>query len=121
MAEQQFYYRYEGVQYGNFCRDGDYLGAGDVSLILDKYPVIRETEQGVWIDIGRPKWIRTNALKHWACHSQEAALLSFIARTEKHIAIIEARRERLNKFLPLAYNMLPHDPFQDDIAEIAPF
>lgn len=122
MAEQEFYYRYEGVQYGSFCRDGDYLGPGDVSLILDKYPIIRETGHGVWIDIGRPKWIRTNALKHWACHSPEAALHSFIARTEKHISIIDARREKLNKFLPLAYARLPKDTFAEAISlESDPF
>jgi hypothetical protein len=113
------YYRYDDVRYaGGVDEYGNTIrGDGRTDIVLREYAVLKETPKGVWIDAYGRKFIRTNALKHWACWSKEAALHSFIARKEKQLRILTAQQDMVKDALAIAYKRLPSDPFNDMLAE----
>lgn len=105
------YYRYEDVHYaGGVDEWGDLIrGDGRTAVELREYRVIKETPKGVWIDATwrGQKFIRTNALKHWAVWSKEEALHSFIARKKRQRGIYATRHDRATEAIRIAEKMLP--------------
>lgn len=73
-----------------------------------EYQIIKRTPQGVWIDIGwfqgKKKFVKLNAHKKFACETEEAALVSYIARKSRQIKILKGRLEQAQKFLLEAVN-----------------
>lgn len=91
-------YRFEDVRYA-----GDEEGtSGPLLVKIRKYPVLKKTPKGFWIDagFGTKRFILEAARKQFACRSKRKALASFIARKNRQISIYAARladaREALN-------------------------
>ena len=83
-ALDKYYYRYDNYSYDTY----------GISVVCYQYPVIKETLKGVWLDIfGSRKFVLTKAKKHWACFTQEEALLSFIKRKECQASILRGQLE----------------------------
>jgi hypothetical protein len=119
------FYRYEYDCTGSFDSDGDYLGRSEDTIRLYQFAVSKETPCGVWIEpdgnrLTKRKFIKMNALRHWALWSKEAALDSYIARKEKQIRILQEQIKGLEGSLIVARSRLPTDAFQDMLAA-APF
>lgn len=71
------------------------------------YNIISETKCGYWIDVDhRPKWIGKNSYKGFARTDEEAALISFIARKNKQIRILENQMEDTETALRKAKSIL---------------
>ncbi len=80
-------YRYDEVLHG----DGY---STYVRIYLSKYPIIKKTPNGIWIDIlfGRKKkFILLSARKKYACLTPEEALVSFKARKNRQIGILNSQ------------------------------
>jgi hypothetical protein len=95
----------------------NYYGENDIIIIL--YEVIKETKCGVWIKyLERNKYLydplrfiqgkkfilekyygNTPTNKRFAWPTKELALISYIARKEKQIAILENQLENAREFL----------------------
>ena len=101
-------------------------GSGDVDMLLRKYPVIRETPQGAWLQIGwtlvgfeqshvpERRWCSRYARKRFACPTVEEALESFVARKKRQASIYEARAKfayRAIKEAQRRYSKKPIDDF----------
>jgi len=69
--EAEFYFRYDGYEHAQ----------------LFKYPVIRRTNKGCWIQVGyqNEKFILNNARRRWAYPTQPLALQSFQIRKHRQI------------------------------------
>mgnify|MGYP006943670495 CR=1 FL=1 len=66
------------------------LGPPDVRLYVRKYPVIKVTPKGVWLNVyGDRRFVRTEARKRYACPTEQEAYLSFVARAERRCRILE--------------------------------
>lgn len=85
------------------------------SVLLWEYAIVRKTPQGVWINAhGSEKFVLTDARKHWACETPEAAATSFFARKARQIKILkgqlayaEASVDRLRDKLQAAKQVPP--------------
>ena len=82
-------YRYKDTLYSW----GD-NGWAFVRVHLEEFNVIKETPKGIWIQGkfgGRKHFILLTARKKYACLSKEDAKVSFIARKERQIRILESQ------------------------------
>ncbi len=83
-----FLYRYKASDYG-----------GAIILELDRYPVLKATKCGVWIQptvypSNCKKFVNLNARKQWACRTPEEAFISYQHRKARQISILEAQLRR---------------------------
>lgn len=101
-------FRYEDIKYAPPLDEFENpIGEGRVAIRLYKFPVLKETPQGVWIDTGlEKKWINLSARKKYACLTEEEAKESFIARKKRQIRILESQLNRAHSALSLAKNEL---------------
>ena len=78
-------YRYVDILYGDDCHTY-------VRVYLHDYPIIKETPKGIWInDWSKKRFVNLNARKKFACLTKEDALISFKARKERQIRILESQ------------------------------
>lgn len=71
--------------------DNPISGSGRVEVIYDRFPIVRRTPKGVWIDnYGERKFILLTANKKFACETLEQARESFVARKRRQIRILTA-------------------------------
>jgi len=84
-------YRYVDTLYSRGDGDFDYSTYVDVYLL--EYDVVKETLKGIWIQdiLGRRRFVNLNSRKKFACLSKEDALISFKARKERQIRILESQ------------------------------
>lgn len=70
-------------------------------VYVDEYPVEKETPCGVWLDLGwgARRFVLHGARKRWACPTREEAKESFIARKQKHLRILRAQVECVERAL----------------------
>jgi hypothetical protein len=114
------YYRYnDGMAY----QDQDYKL---IDLELKEYEIIKETKCGIWIRfpekdrylfnpiehiqgkkfiLEKYSYYDTSIKKKYAWPTKEEALISYIARKEKQIAILENQLQNAKEFLTLAKEM----------------
>lgn len=74
----------------------------DVHIYTEALPVIRETECGVWLDLGGSvarRFVLKDARKRWACPTREEAEISFIARKKRQLRILRAHVLRVERAL----------------------
>jgi hypothetical protein len=103
------YYRYN---------DGPFNYENEGYIILNSYKVLLETKCGVWIKFTKighwedgKKFIlekycgNTSTNKRFAWPTKELALISYIARKEKQIVILENQLENAKEFLAKAKEM----------------
>lgn len=58
------------------------------SPYLGKYPVVKTTAKGVWIDVwGKHRFVLLDARKRWAYPTKELALNSFLIRRTKQVQL----------------------------------
>lgn len=62
-------------------------------IVLERYPVIRETPKGVWLALGfgDRRFVLRTARKRWACPTEDEALESFKARKRRQCRILRAQ------------------------------
>lgn len=75
-----------------------------LTLVLEKWPVFKETPKGVWLGAagGPKKFVNTSWKKRFACPSIEEALQSFIARKRRQISILDHQLRRAKTALAIA-------------------
>lgn len=89
----ELWYRYDAVRYAPPLDEYDRIcGSGRLEVRLHKFPVLRHTPKGVWLDFySIPKFVLNDSRKKFACATLEDARASFIARKTRQIRIYEAR------------------------------
>lgn len=81
-------YRYEKACYEECLRDLD--DKSNVQIRLEYYEVIRNTPKGHVIKVGRKeKWVSSTSKKRYAYQTEEEAMINFIRRTKRSIAIMK--------------------------------
>lgn len=75
-------------------------GSSTVDVRIYQYTVIKETPKGVWLALNEDrKFVLRGATKRWACPTIEEAIVSFRARKEKHIRILEEKLRLIRRAL----------------------
>ena len=78
-----------------------------VSIVLNTYDIIRQTNCGVWIDnYGTDKFVNLKARKQYACETKAEAKKSFIARKNKQLKILTNQIENIT----LALSHIKNNP-----------
>lgn len=109
--DTECWYRYDDYSeaVGGIGVDGDweYAGYSRTKLRLTKYPVIKHTPKGVWLDnYGTKRFVRREAIKRFACPTEEEALESFIARKARQVSILTSQLEQAKKAKKMAEESL---------------
>ena len=78
-----------------------------VKLILNKYPIIKETPCGFWIRMSfwsadKKRWVSKDGKSAYAKQTEEAALASYIKRKESHIGYLKGHMRKAEAGLELA-------------------
>ena len=76
-------------------------GRGGVHIHCERYPVIKETPKGVWLQLSgfrnfrsmepEKRWVSRSSRKQFACPTKEEAMTSFLARKRRQAGIYRAR------------------------------
>lgn len=105
---QDVLYRAEARRYSyTIDADADRYGVTAPELKIYRYPVLRRTPKGAWIDVGsEPRFILLTANKRWACETEEEARESFAARRKRQIAILNAQLRQAHEDLRLVSERL---------------
>lgn len=89
------YYRYTDIN----TEDGP-------RIYLSRYPVIKETPKGVWLNVyGSRKFVLKESRKRFACQTEAEALNSFIARKKRQQCILTAQLGYVEHVLDRAADM----------------
>jgi hypothetical protein len=90
---EHFWFRYEDVRYAAPVDEwGDSYGIGHLEVKLRKFPVLKHTPKGAWINGWRGRrFVLRDARKRYACPTLEEAKESFIARKKRQAGIYRAR------------------------------
>jgi hypothetical protein len=93
MKNVEYWYRFD-----------DLRGTERVRVSVTKYPVLRHTPKGVWLDIGggRERFVLKRGRKRFACPTQDAAMESFKARKERQRKILMAQLQGVEAALVAA-------------------
>lgn len=100
----EFLYRTTATRYAPPADEfGEYRGEGRTEVSTSKFPVVKTTAKGVWIDFyGTRKFINLSSRKKFACETKEQAMESFKARKASQIKILSAQLEQAKKQLSIA-------------------
>jgi hypothetical protein len=61
-------------------------------LSKSTFPVLKETAAGVWLDVyGQRRFVRADAMKRFACPTEQEALESYHARKRRQVRILRAQ------------------------------
>ena len=96
------WYRYEMICYAAPVDEFDrQYGEGTVATYVRKFPVIRETKCGVWLDVGfgESKFVLRDAKRQWASPTEEQAKHKFIQRKRRQIQILSRQIDDIKKAL----------------------
>ena len=99
-------YRY--VDRLHFTGDDDYTCSVYVTIYLEEYNIIKETPKGMWVVSpygGRKHFVNLISRKKFACLSKEEALISFKARKERQIRVLESQLGHAKIALAKATNL----------------
>jgi len=93
---------------GTLYRYVDFSGTYGVSIMLQKFEVLKQTAKGVWIAYGESKrFVQFNTRKKFACTTKEEAFDSFKARKKKQVKILKAQLEQAEGALRLSEGFVP--------------
>jgi len=92
-----------------YFRWEDRATTSGVRIYLLKFPVLRQTPKGVWLDLGfgLKRFVLTEAKRQYACPTLEAARESFRARKRRQIKIYETRLQQARAALASSLAMEP--------------
>jgi hypothetical protein len=116
-TETEMAFRYEDCRYASMDEDA---GSGPLVVELRRWPVVRHTPKGFWIQIGFAndcRFVLKGARKQYACLSLEDAVKSFRARKERQASIYKHRLDDAKLALMLC-NDLPRPQDRQPIVEI---
>lgn len=84
------YFRIEDVLVSAGLDEFDHpLGPPRVQLYVRRYPLLKVTPKGAWIDdYGRKRFVLASATKKYACPTLDGAIESFLARKQRQKAIL---------------------------------
>lgn len=101
MAE---WYRFEDKRYANTPDEFGESRGSHLVVELRRFPVLRETRTGVWLQIfpGMNRFTRRDVYRRFACPTIEEAFESYRARKAKQIRIYQARVESAREALLMA-------------------
>ncbi len=86
----------------------DYDGVRNVSVYLTKFVVTKHTLKGVWLEYGfeKDKFVLKNSRKRFACPTVEEAKISFLARKQSQLCILEAQVAGVRMILTRANTLM---------------
>lgn len=89
--DNEYWYRYDDVR----------TTKGMIYIKLRKYPVVRNTPCGVWINLGlgEEKFVRSDTRKKFACPTRAKALESFKHRKRAQTHILKQQLRRAEEAL----------------------
>ena len=100
-------YRYSDVQYASSIDEYE-SGTSRLEVILEEFPIIKETPKGFWIEYylndSNKKFIRNDARKQFAHRDTKSAKQSFIFRKHAQIRILSKQLGRAEKALNMMDN-----------------
>ena len=83
------------------------LGPAQVYIYVRKYPVVKVTPKGVWLNVyGSKRFVRQEVRKRFACPTEQEAHLSFIARAERRCRILESQLASTRRGIALSKRAL---------------
>jgi hypothetical protein len=71
-------------------------------IYLEEYPIIKETEQGYWIETPFRKWVSKTAKKRYAYPTPEEALNNFKIRTQSCLNHLQRQLDDAKLYLEAA-------------------
>ena len=101
-------YRYIDVLHST--GDDEYGYSTYTSVYLEEYDIIKETPKGMWVAYhfgGRKHFVHLGARKKFACLSKEDAIISFRARKERQVRILESQLKHAKMALEKANRLAP--------------
>lgn len=109
-APREYWYRYDDVAYAAPVDEyGNPRGVGRIEVRLSEFLVLKVTLHGVWLDYitgtAKGRFVLRTANKRFACPTKEEALVSYIARKNRQIAILTAQLRRANRGRAIAVAM----------------
>ncbi len=77
-------------------------------LRCDEYEIVKKTPKGARVidKNGKSRLVKFNTSKQFAWHTKQEALVSFIARKERQIEILEAQKTQSERYLQIARRIL---------------
>jgi hypothetical protein len=99
-------YRYRDRVSANYDYESGRITNQHIVIICDEFEVIKETQCGVWIDVGRKRFVKSNTTKKFAHVNKDDAMTSFIKRKEKQISILANQLDKAKEAHKLAINGL---------------
>lgn len=112
---EEYWYRYEDVRYAPPVDEFDNpMGVSRVELRLWQFPVRKATPKGVWLDnVGAGqggRFVLRDGHKRFACPTLEEARVSYIARKNRQILILQAALRRAEQGRELAVKLQGSPP-----------
>lgn len=103
------WYRYEDQRFAAPLDEFENpIGETRVALALREYPVLRTTPSGVWLDVyGQERFVKAAARKRFACPTKEEALVSFQARKQRQLRILESQVRLVKKAIYMSNEFGP--------------
>lgn len=99
-------YRYTDTLYSS--GDDEYGWNTYIRVHLNKYPIIKKTDKGIWLDnFGSKRFVLLAARKKFACLTIEEALASYKARKNRQIKILVTQLKHANEALRQASTINP--------------
>lgn len=102
--ETQYYYRYDGINFNRKSR-----------LYLSSYKVVGKTPKGVYIETENyeKRLVINDWRKKYAYPTKEEAMVAFIRRKERQIAILESQLHFAKVYLKIATS----DNIEDEVVD----
>jgi len=99
----EYFYRYQDVAYSLGTDEWDNpLPGYNLAVECYKYPVIKHTAKGTWIDLGFGKrFVLRTARRRFAAATQADAMVCFRARKQSQIRILRGKLKRAEQALEL--------------------
>lgn len=82
------------------------LASNGVYLKHSEYEVLKHTQCGVWIEmpwtVDGKKFVKSNTRKTFACKTEKEAIISFLARKEAQLKIMNNQMKNIRSAIRLA-------------------
>ncbi len=103
------WYRYQETHYRYWDPEQEcHVGPVTTSVKLYQFPVLKITPKGARLADGR--FVLKNANKRYACPTKEEAMVSFLARKEKQLKILQNQITNVQSAIYVAKNLKGEAP-----------
>jgi hypothetical protein len=90
----EYWFRYESKRFAPPVDEfGNSIGLGRIEVRILRFPVVKVTRKGAWLDVGLDKnrFVLKDGNKRFACQTRQEALQSFVARKLRQISILRVQ------------------------------